>query len=89
VIEYFSFPNLNKDSSTKIYEHGDQWVNRVRRLREIKSLPQQFLAVKNPEAARSNPAEAAREIEAALVRLEMNVVPFFEEERLMEFAKVA
>jgi hypothetical protein len=81
--------DLNKESSTRIYEHGDQWLNRVRRLRDINSLPEHFLfAVKAPTSGAAR-TEAAKEIEQELIRLEMQVLPFGEELRVVEFACAA
>ena len=55
--------DLSKETSTKIYEHGDQWINRVRRLREIDMLPRWLLfAVREPETPGTR-ADAAHEIE--------------------------
>ena len=81
--------DLNKDTSTKIYEHGDQWINRVRRLLEIDKLPHQLLfAVRSPESPGTR-ADAAHEIEVELARLETKVLPIRDEFEVIEFAKVA
>jgi hypothetical protein len=82
--------DLNKETSTRIIEHGDQWINRVRRLRDINALPKEFLfAVQAPNNGDQRRAEAAREIETELRRLDMDVVPIGDEQRVVEFAKVA
>ncbi len=82
--------DLNKETSTKIYEHGDHWINRVRRLREIDCLPEQFLfAVRSPEGTSKTRIDAAREIERELVRMETKVLPFRAEAEVLEFARVA
>jgi hypothetical protein len=81
--------DLNKETSTKIYEHGDQWINRVRRLREIDMLPRQLLfAVRSPDTLGTR-ADAAHEIEVELARLETKVLPIRNETEVIEFAKVA
>jgi hypothetical protein len=81
--------DLNKETSTKIYEHGDQWINRVRRLREIDMLPRRLLfAVREPETPGTR-ADAAHEIEVELARLETKVLPIRNEAEVIEFAKVA
>ena len=80
--------DLNKETSTKIYEHGDQWINRVRRLREIDMLPRWLLfAVREPETPGTR-ADAAHEIEKELARLETRVLPIRNEAEVIEFAKV-
>ena len=82
--------DLNKETSTRIIEHGDQWINRVRRLRDINALPKEFLfAVQEPSGGDQRRADAAREIEKELRLLDMRVVPIGDEKRVVEFAKVA
>lgn len=82
--------DLNKETSTKIYEHGDQWIKRVQRLRAIDCLPRQFLfAVRSPAEGQTNRIEAAREIERELELLDTTIVPFRADAQLLEFARVA
>ena len=55
--------NLNRDQSTKIYDVGGHWVDRVRRLRSKSLLPVKTLfAVEYPTASASRAsADAARD----------------------------
>ncbi|MFZ4774580.1 MAG: DUF3037 domain-containing protein [Terrimicrobiaceae bacterium] len=81
--------DLNKETSTRIIEHGDLWLNRVTRLREIGRLPEEMLfTVERP--GNSGPRQdAASEIIDRLEQLDTRVVPFRDDTAVLEFSKVA
>jgi len=81
--------DLDKDSSTKIFEHGDQWITRVRRLRDIGAIPERMLFVVRQPSCNVPCVEAAQEIQNELQKLEMNVVPFTDEDAITDFAKIS
>lgn len=81
--------DLDKENSTKVYEHGDQWVTRVRRLREMGEQPDDLLfTVRTPREGRRR-MEAGREIVRELERLETKVVAFSDEDAVLQFARVS
>lgn len=81
--------DLDKENSTKVYEHGDQWVARVRRLREMGEQPDDLLfTVRTPREGRRR-MEAGREIVRELERLETKVVAFSDEDAVLQFARVS
>lgn len=80
--------DLDKANSTRIYEHGDQWINRVKRLAEMEKLPGALLfPVREPMTGEKRKA-AAHEIIAELQRLRVKVLPFANEEEVVNFAQV-
>jgi hypothetical protein len=81
--------DLDKSTSTKIFEHGDQWINRVKRLREKTQFPDQMLfAVRQPNEGTKRRA-AGLEIAKELKALDTIVVPFANQEAVIQFARVA
>jgi hypothetical protein len=81
--------DLNKENSTRIIEHGDLWLNRVRRLREIGRLPEEMLFTVEQPGKAGPRQDAAREIIDRLEQLDTQVVPFRDDTAVLEFAKVA
>lgn len=81
--------DLNKETSTRIIEHGDQWLNRIVRLREIGCLPDQMLFPVDEPLTGDMRRKAAGEIVDRLEKLNVLVVPFRDEARVLEFAKTA
>lgn len=79
--------DLDKPDSTKILEHGDSWVTRVRRLGKIGAFPKQILfTVREPDmdGRRRN---AARDIMDQLKELDALVTPVNDEVRVLSFAR--
>ncbi len=78
--------NLAQEDSTKIYDHGELWVNRVRRLRKLNLAPRQILFTVNepPQTSRRHAAfvEVFNELEAEGTR----VVRATEEPVIIDFA---
>ncbi len=81
--------DLDKQDPTKIIDHGDAWLNRVRRLQRMDRLPRQMLfAVRAPEAA-GRQGDAARDIVDQLQDLNAVVTPIMDESRVLEFVGAA
>jgi hypothetical protein len=79
--------SLTNRDTTNVYEHGDAWVSRMRRLRETGYLPDcMIFAVTFPEAG--DQRNAAEKIREDLESLKVEVVPFAEKERIRELAAV-
>lgn len=81
--------DLAKENSTRIFEHGDQWLQRITRLRRIGRLPE---AVLFPVRLPSDPGkclEAAQEIVTSLRGLHAEVVPETNEASVLAFARAA
>lgn len=78
--------NLAQDDSTKIYDHGELWVNRVRRLRNLNLAPREILFTVNepPQTSRKHLAfvEVFKELEAQGNK----VVRATEEAMIIDFA---
>lgn len=79
--------DLDRPDRTRIYDHGDAWVQRVKRLRQMNTVPPSILVpIRVPQ---SNPTcrAAAEEIEGALTREGILVVPEADEARVLAFAR--
>jgi hypothetical protein len=78
--------DLNRDDPTVIIDHGDSWIGRVRRLREIGCMPKRFIfAVDSPPLGEAT-NEAACKIITELENEDAVVVMAHETEKLMELA---
>lgn len=80
--------DLDRDEPTKIYDHGDAWIKRVERLRQINRLPEGFLFTLRFPSEGEKHMKAASEIERELRRLEVRVLPDEDENGVLEFAKL-
>lgn len=79
--------NLTQAEPNSIFDHGDAWVQKVRRLRDRNLLPADALfAVAGPRAADAKRYTAFREICAELQRLDVLTVEESAENRIVEFA---
>jgi hypothetical protein len=79
--------DLAKSDTTNIYEHGDAWVSRMRRLSETGYLPGQVVfAVSFPDSGVQQ--KAAEKIRAELQELRIDVVPFSEKQRIRQLAEI-
>ncbi len=82
--------NLAQDQSTKIYDHGEMWLNRIRRLRRIGAAPGQILVpVHRPAASDQRRFAACEEICTELESLAAIVVAEDDEEAVLNFARTA
>ena len=65
--------DLNKKDAVSIYEHGDRWVNRIKRLRRNNTLPKRMLFTVN-EAKKDKLKLACDEIITELKRTDVEVI---------------
>jgi hypothetical protein len=80
--------NLNQDSTTKVADHGDLWVSRMRRLKALDALPELIIFPVN------EPIEGKRKVTARGIVQELKdygaaVVPFEADEMVIELARPA
>ena len=81
--------NLAHDQSTKIYDHGEMWVNRIRRLRRINKAPREMLfPIHRPAPTEGRRHAACEEICAELENLDVHVVPETDDAALVKFATI-
>lgn len=79
--------NLNQPEPNGIFDHGDAWVQKIRRLRDRKLLPADVMfAVAGPRATDTKRHAAFREICAELGRLDVLTVEEAAKNRIVEFA---
>lgn len=79
--------NLAQTDSTKIYDHGEMWVNRIRRLRRINKAPGEMLfPIHRPASTEKRRHAACEEICAELQNLDVLVVPERDDAALVKFA---
>lgn len=79
--------DLDRPDRTRIYEHGDAWVQRVRRLRQMNTAPTSILVPIRVPQSNATCRAAADEIEGELAREGILVVPEADEARLLAFAR--
>lgn len=80
--------NLNQPEPNGIFDHGDAWVQKVRRLRDRNLLPADVLfAVAGPRATDAKRYAAFREICTELERLDVMTVEEAAKNRIVEFAE--
>lgn len=78
--------NLDKDSTTKIYDHGGAWVSRLRRLKAFDTAPERMIfAVTGPGEGKRR--DVACTIINELKAEDARVVPFDQKETLVEAAR--
>ncbi|MCW7540556.1 DUF3037 domain-containing protein [Aquabacterium sp. A7-Y] len=79
--------NLTQDEPNGIFDHGDAWVNKVRRLRRKDLLPAEVLfAVAGPPETDIKRRAAFEEICHALASLDVQTVNEAADHRIVEFA---
>lgn len=80
--------HLAHAESTKIYEHGDSWVSKIKRLRNSNNFPQQFLfAVNAPQESKVKPYKAYKEIVGEFQQFDfVTIIPFKETSQIIQFA---
>jgi len=79
--------NLAQATPTKIYTHGDEWMAKVRRLKRVNCLPDEFLFVVK-KGKDEEQQKAAEEICEGLEQLGATVVEYGDERGILEFAKI-
>ncbi len=78
---------FDKPDTTRIYEYGDRWLNRIERLRKIKELPEQMLFVVHPTKNQKK-LDACEEIFRALKALKVDVLPETDQDKILDFARI-
>lgn len=79
--------HLGQDEPTQIYDHGWEWVGKVRKLRQQAFLPAQVLfAVQGPQAGSPECDQVFEEISAELQAQQVEVVDHREVARIIAFA---
>lgn len=79
--------DLTQDEPVKIYEHGDLWVGRLRRLKHLGALPAGMLVpVEGPKAADARRYQAYADIVRELGEMNVEVTQAANNERILEFA---
>jgi hypothetical protein len=79
--------NLAQDEANKIFDHGDSWLQKVRRLRKRDLLPREVLfAIASPPESDVKRFGAYREICIELEQADIIVVGKGHESRILEFA---
>jgi hypothetical protein len=80
--------DLNKRGPTEILEHGDQWLARIRRLRDFGVLPPKMLFTVLYPHAEPKKEEAAHLVAEGLRAEHAFVLPYDEEGAILDFAKI-
>jgi hypothetical protein len=79
---------LNQEAPVDIYEHGDAWLQKVKRLRGRNLLPESVLfAIKPPAPDHTQRHAAYLDICSDLHSLAVQTVPDHEEQRIADFAQ--
>lgn len=81
--------NLDQESTTKVADHGDMWVSRMRRLKALNALPELIIFPVNKPTEGTRRKEAARGIVKDLESYGAAVVPFDATEQVIELARPA
>lgn len=79
---------LAQGDTTKILNHGGQWVDKVRRLRKRNALPKDVLFPVTAPQTDTKAYDAFTEIRDDLVTIDVQVVPANDESRILKFATV-
>lgn len=79
---------LAQGDTTKILNHGGQWVDKVRRLRKRNALPKDVLFPVSAPQTDTKAYDAFTEIRDDLVSIEVQVVPANDENGILKFATV-
>lgn len=79
---------LAQGDTTKILNHGGQWVDKVRRLRKRNALPKNVLFPVTAPQTDTKAYDAFTEIRDDLVTIDVQVVPANDEDGILKFATV-
>lgn len=79
---------LAQGDTTKILNHGGQWVDKVRRLRKRNALPKDVLFPVTAPQTDTKAYDAFTEIRDDLVTIDVQVVPANDESGILKFATV-
>lgn len=80
--------HLGQDEPTQIYDHGWEWVGKIRKLRRENMLPARVLfAVQPPALGNQECGQVFREISDELLAQEVEVFDHRDVERILDFAR--
>lgn len=77
---------LEKKDTSRLLEHGDLWLSRIRRLRTLEQLPTMLFAVGLPPS-QSVLSQAAKEVCESLLAEKAQVIPMFDRAKILSFAQ--
>lgn len=80
--------DLDRDEPTKIYDHGDAWIKRVSRLRQVNKLPVGMLFTIREATSDGNRIKACQEIRSELSKLEVLVLTSSDDNGVLKFARI-
>lgn len=82
--------HLAHEDASRLYDHGWEWVGRIRKLRQNNRLPSAVLfAVKGPEINTGPRYAAFSEVKTELERSEVQVIDDAREREIIQFARAA
>lgn len=82
--------DLTQDEPVKIYEHGDLWIGRLKRLKQLGALPAGMLVpVEGPEVDDARRHQAYADIVRELGEMKIEVTQASNNERILEFAQAS
>lgn len=78
---------LGHDEPSKIYNHGDGWIAKLRRLRMLRVLPKRMLfTLTHPDPSYERRAAAAYNIKQELALMDIEVIDTNDEKKIIDFA---
>ena len=78
---------LAQSDTTKIINHGGQWVDKIRRLRKRQALPESVMFPVTAPAVDTRAYRAFEEISEDLVAAGVQIVPAVSDQQILEFAQ--
>ena len=79
--------NLDRDEPTKIYDHGDAWIQRVKRLRQVGQAPERLLfTIRLPKSDQKR-VQAATAIQTELAGQDVTIATEENEQQVLDFAR--
>ena len=80
--------DLDRGEPTKIYDHGDTWITRMKRLRQVSQLPEEMLFTIREPLEGDKRIKACHEIRKELENLNLHVQNFGNDNAVLEFARL-
>lgn len=80
--------DLTQDEPAKIYEHGDLWIGKLRRLQHLKALPVEMLVpVEGPHVGDTQRRRAYDEVVKEFLHIGVKVTQASDKAQILEFAQ--
>lgn len=79
--------DLDRDEPTKIYDHGDAWIQRVKRLRQVGQAPEHLLFTIRLPKGDGKRVDAATAIQNELAAQEVAIATEENEQEVLDFAR--